>query len=138
MSLRRARSHRIGVSNIDFRTKKDEENLRIFEPWKAPKEFGTMGYRNYKNPPKFKRLLFSPTERINTYRDLENDYPDPRYYTTAKFYKDNNIDLNIKSIIDTDRASNLEETYKGKDVFIGDSMGYVKTLRKRKGKKDKV
>ena len=138
MSLRRARSHRIGISNIDFRTKKDEESLRIFEPWKAPKEFGTMGYRNYKNPPKFKRLLFSPTERINTYRDLENDYPDPRYYTTAKFYKDNNIDLNIKSIIDTDRASNLEETYKGKDVFIGDSMGYVKTLRKRKGKKDKA
>ena len=138
MSLRRARSHRIGISNIDFRTKKDEENLRIFEPWKAPKEFGTMGYRNYKNSPKFKRLLFSPTERINTYRDLENDYPDPRYYTTAKFYKDNNIDLNIKSIIDTDRASNLEETYKGKDVFIGDSMSYLKTLRKRKGKKDKA
>ena len=30
MSLRRARSHRIGISNIDFRSKKDEENLRIF------------------------------------------------------------------------------------------------------------
>ena len=50
MSLRRPRSHRIGISNIDFRSKKDEENLRIFEPWQSPKDVGTMGYKNYKNP----------------------------------------------------------------------------------------
>jgi hypothetical protein len=50
--LRRARSHRIGISNIDFRSKKDVENLRIFEPWQAPKDLGTMGYKNYKNPKK--------------------------------------------------------------------------------------
>ena len=137
MSLRRARSHYIGISNIDFRTKRDEENLRIFEPWKAPKDFGTMGYREYKHSPKTQRLLFSPTERINTHKDIVNDYPDPRYYTTAKFYKDNNIDLKIKSIIDKDRVSNLEETFKGKDVYIGDGMDYLATLRKRKGKKDK-
>jgi len=137
MSLRRARSHYIGISNIDFRTKRDEENLRIFEPWKAPKDFGTMGYREYKHSPKTQRLLFSPTERINTHRDIVNDYPDPRYYTTAKFYKDNNIDLKIRSIIDKDRISNLEETFKGKDVYIGDGMDYLGTLRKRKGKKDK-
>ena len=137
MSLRRARSHYIGISNIDFRTKKDEENLRIFEPWKAPKDFGTMGYREYKHSPKTQRLLFSPTERINTHKDIVNDYPDPRYYTTAKFYKDNNIDLKIRSIIDRDRVSNLEETFKGKDVYIGDGMDYLATLRKRKGKKDK-
>jgi len=127
----------IGISNIDFRTKRDEENLRIFEPWKAPKDFGTMGYREYKHSPKTQRLLFSPTERINTHRDIVNDYPDPRYYTTAKFYKDNNIDLKIRSIIDKDRISNLEETFKGKDVYIGDGMDYLGTLRKRKGKKDK-
>ena len=137
MCLRRARSHKIGISNIDYRTKNDEDNLRIFEPWKAPKDFGTMGYRNYKNAPKFRRLLFSPTERINTHKDLVNDYPDPRYYTTAQFYKTNNIDLNIKSFIETERVSNLEETFKGKDVFIGDGMGITDTMRKRKGKKEK-
>ena len=137
MSLRRSRSHKIGISNIDYRTKRDEENIKIFEPWKAPKDFGTMGYKNYRNPPKFKRLLFSPTERINTHKDLVNDYPDPRYYTTAQFYKTNNIDLNIKSFIETERVSNLEETFKGKDVFIGDGMGIADIMRKRKGKKDK-
>ena len=44
MSLRRACSHRVGISNIDFHSKKDEENLRIFKPWQAPKDLGTMGY----------------------------------------------------------------------------------------------
>ena len=53
------------------------------------------------------------------------------------FRSDNNIDLKIKSIIDKDRISNLEETFKGKDVYIGDGMDYLGTLRKRKGKKDK-
>jgi hypothetical protein len=31
----------------------------------------------------------------------------------------------------------LEETFKGKDIYIGDGMDYLATLRKRKGKKDK-
>ena len=134
MSLRRARSHRIGISNIDFRSKKDEENLRIFEPWQAPKAVGTMGYKNYKNPLKIARDLFSPSERINTHKDIVNDYPDPRYYTTAQFYKKNNIKLNTKSFKNIDRVSNLEETFKGKDVFNGDSMNIAEILRQRKGK----
>ena len=137
MSLRRPRSHIVGISNIDYRTKKDEENLKIFEPWQTPKDLGTMGNRNYKNPPKLNKILFSPTKRINTIKDLVNDYPDPRYYATARFYKENNIGLKIKSILNTDRPSHLEETYKGKDVFNGDSMGIAEIIRKRKGKKEK-
>ena len=58
MSLRRPRSHIVGISNIDYRTKKDEENLKIFEPWQTPKDLGTMGNRNYKNPPKLNKILF--------------------------------------------------------------------------------
>ena len=135
MSLRRARSHRVGISNIDFRSKKDEENLRIFEPWQAPKDIGTMGYKNYTNPMKIARNLFSPTERINTYKDKENDYPDPRYYTTAQFYKNNNIKINTKTFKNIERARNLEETYKGKDVFNGDSMNVAEIMRQRKGKR---
>ena len=134
MSLRRARSHRVGISNIDFRSKKDEENLRIFEPWQAPKDIGTMGYKNYTNPMKIARNLFSPTERINTYKDKENDYPDPRDYTTAQFYKNNNIKINTKAFKNIERARNLEETYKGKDVFNGDSMNVAEIMRQRKGK----
>ena len=137
MSLRRPRSHTIGISNIDFRSKKDEQNLRIFEPWQVPKDLGTMGYKNYQNPRKIRKELFSPTERINTYKDIVNDYPDPRFYTTAKFYKDNNMNVKTKSFLNTERASNLEEIIKGKEPFIGDGMGISDIVRKRKGKKDR-
>ena len=92
MSLRRPRSHKVGISNIDFRTKKDTENISIFEPWKISKEFGTMGYKNYKNPKTVFQSLFGPSDKINTHRDLVNDYPDPRFHTTAQFYKQNNLD----------------------------------------------
>ena len=138
MSLRRPRSHTIGISNIDFRSKKDEKNLRIFEPWQTPKDFGTMGYKNYKNPRITNKELFTPTKRINTHKDIVNDYPDPRYFTTAQFYKDNNISIKTKSFINTERVSNLEETFKGKEPFIGDGMGITDIINQRKGKKERI
>ena len=137
MSLRRPRSHTIGLSNIDFRSKKDEKNIRIFVPWQAPKDFGTMGYKNYKNPRVVKKELFSATKRINTTKDIVNDYPDPRYFFTAKFYKDHNINIKMKHFINTERPSNLEETFKGKDPFVGDGMGITDTIMARKEKKER-
>ena len=101
MSLRRPRSHRVGISNIDFRTKRDIENINIFEPWQAPKDLGTMGYKNYRNPRTVFNNLFGPSEKINTYKDLVNDYPDPRFHTTAEFYKKNKILVNTKTGIAT-------------------------------------
>ena len=135
MSLRRPRSHKIGISNIDFRTKRDIDNLNIFEPWVAPKDLGTMGYKNYKNPQSIFQKLFGPSEKINTHKDLVNDYPDPRFHTTAQFYKKNKILVKTKSFINTDRVANLEETFKGKDVFNGDSTNIAEIIRIRKGKK---
>ena len=94
MCLRRARSHKMGISNIDFRTKKDKTNMAIFKPWQIPKFLGTMGYKCYKNPrPVFKKL-FDPSFEINTQRDIVNDYPDPRFFTTAHFYKKNKMTIN--------------------------------------------
>jgi len=135
MSLRRPRSHKVGISNIDFRSKKDTENLNIFDPWKIPKDFGTMGYKNYRNARPVFQGLFGPSEKINTYKDIVNDYPDPRFHTTAEFYKKNNILVNTKTFINTERVANLEETFKGKDVFIGDSSNVAEIMRIRKGKK---
>ena len=134
MSLRRTRSHKVGVSNIDFITKGEIDNLKIYKPWKAPKDLGTMGYKNYRNPRPIFKSLFEPTEKINTFKDLVNDYPDPRYYTTAQFYKKNNILLNTKTFLNNEKASNLEETFKGKDVFNGDSMNVAEIMNSRKGK----
>ena len=134
MSLKRARSHKEGISNIDFRSKGDIDNIRIFDPWKSPKEFGSMGYSNYSIPPKKFKSLFDPSIEINTQKDIVNDYPDPRYHSTAQFYKQNKILINTKTFFNSDKVANLEETFKGKDVFIGDSTNIAEIMRARKGK----
>lgn len=134
MCLRRVRSHKEGISNIDFRSKQDIDNIRLFKPWQSPKEFGTMGYRNYKIPIKKFKNLFSPTNEINTQKDIVNEFPDPKYFTTAQFYKKNNILLKRKTFFNNDRVANLEESFKGKDIFNGDSMNIAEIMRTRKGK----
>ena len=83
---------------------------------------------------KIAQNLFRPTERINTYKDKVNDYPYPRYYTTAQFYKNNNIKINTKSFRNLERAANLEESYKGKDVSNVNSTNIAEIMRQRKGK----
>ena len=134
MCLRRVRSHKVGISNIDFRSKKDIDNIAIFRPWQFPKFFGTMGYKCYKNPKPIFKKLFEPSEEINTQKDKVNDYPDPRYFTAAQFYKKNNIKINKKAFFNSDRLANLDESLKGKDVFNGDSMNIAEIMRARKGK----
>ena len=134
MSLKRVRSHKEGISNIDFRTKGDIDNIRIFDPWKSPKEFGSMGYSHYRNPDKIFKSLFEPSLEINTQKDIVNDYPDPRYHSTAQFYKKNKILINTKTFFNSEKVANLEETFKGKEIFNGDSTNIAEIMRIRKGK----
>ena len=134
MSLKRVRSHKEGISNIDFRTKGDIDNIRIFDPWKSPKEFGSMGYSHYRNPDKIFKSLFDPSLEINTQKDIVNDYPDPRYHSTAQFYKKNKILINTKTFFNSEKVANLEETFKGKEIFNGDSTNIAEIMRIRKGK----
>ena len=134
MSLKRVRSHKEGISNIDFRTKGDIDNIRIFDPWKLPKEFGSMGYSHYRNPDKIFKSLFDPSLEINTQKDIVNDYPDPRYHSTAQFYKKNKILINTKTFFNSEKVANLEETFKGKEIFNGDSTNIAEIMRIRKGK----
>ena len=134
MSLKRVRSHKEGISNIDFRTKGDIDNIRIFDPWKSPKEFGSMGYSHYRNPVTIFKSFFDPSLEINTQKDIVNDYPDPRYHSTAQFYKKNKILINTKTFFNSEKVANLEETFKGKEIFNGDSTNIAEIMRIRKGK----
>ena len=109
--------------------------MRIFEPWHSPKDFGSMGYRQYRIPKKIFKSLFDPSIEINTQKDIVNDYPDPRYHTTAQFYKKNNILINTRTFFNSEKVANLEESFKGKEIFNGDSTNVAEVMRLRKGKK---
>lgn len=137
MNIRKQRNHQVGHSNIDFRSKKDEQSLKIFQPWKIMEAPGTMGYIGYKpNMLNIKKMI-EVSKNINTQRVDSSEIPDPKYHKTAEFYYKNKIPIKKKTMYTNERIFQLDESLRGKDVFTGDSMmiSDINKYRKNKSKK---
>ena len=136
MNIRRERLHQCGHTNIDFRTKNDVDSIKTFMPWKSKKDFGTMGNNFYSLPFNEKKKLMKVTESINTLKNSHDVIPDPKYYKTAQFYQLNNMQIKKKAITNDERIAQLDESFKGKEKFTGESMMIADLTKQRKRKKD--
>ena len=136
MSLRRERKHECGNTNIDFRTKRETENLKLYEPWALPKDFGTMG--RYLYTPSYTQLKkifsISPNSKL---KNIIHSSPNPKEYPMEQYYKKNNIKPYTISQFNVDRFAQLDESYVGKDGFTGDSMMISDINKYRKERKKK-
>ena len=123
MSYRKERIHTTGHSNIDYRTKNDEPSLHFYQPWKPlyPPNTTMPSYPTHLSYTEHKKL-FNFSSPINKQINIANDLPDPKTYQSAKFYQQHHIKLNTKALFTNERIANLDESYKGKDRFLGDSM----------------
>ena len=137
MNIRKQRNHQSGHSNIDFRSKKDENSLKLFQPWKVMEAPGTMGYSGYKPNTIDVKNILEVSKKINTQRVVSTEIPDPKYHKTAEFYYKNRIPIKTKTIYTNERIAQLDESFKGKEVFTGDSMmiSDINKYRKNKIKK---
>ena len=122
MSLKKPRIHRCGFTNIDFRTKNDFENLKLYEPWKIPKDFGSMGKSFYYPSYSEAKKIFSVSKSLNKLKNIIQGSPDPKAYPGALYYKKNNIKPNIVQEFRKERVAELDESGIGKEKYIGDSM----------------
>ena len=122
MSLRKDRLHLTGITNIDFRSKKVLTSISFFQPWKTSTNFGTMGISNFTRSYSSQKNIHTITSKIATQKSLATDTPDPRYYTSSQFYSSHKISPLKRNIFTSDRIAQLDEAYKGKDRFLGDSM----------------
>ena len=122
--LRRSRSHHYGYTNIDYRSREDVNAMLIHQPWKQPKDFGTMGNAGYKLPYDKHKNILKISQQLNTLQHINSECPDPKTYGACKFYNENKIPIKAKTQVTkpTERVAHLDERLKGKDVFIGDSM----------------
>ena len=123
MSLKKLRNHSYGYSNIDFRTKGNEEALKIYQPWIRPKDFGTMGHSGYK--PKAESFCL-----LNFYQKQHHN-PDPKVEEPMKFYNSNLIKPLLRQDFFNQRSGELEQTIKGKDIFTGDSEMIAEIMKNR-------
>lgn len=138
MKVRRERVHHCGSSNIDFRSKRDNDSIALFQPWKLKKEYGTMGNSLVNLPTDQYNWLMKATRSLNTLKDINTERPDPKVYSTAQFYVKNGLNLfNLpkkKNMIETERVAQLDESFKGKDTYTGDSMMIAVNTKQRKAK----
>ena len=135
MSLKKPRTHYCGFSNIDYRTKGDLENLKLFEPWVIPKDFGTMGKYGYYPSYTECKKTFSVSKNINKLKNIVMGAPDPKSYLLTNFYKKNKIKPNIAQDFLVNRVANLDEISIGKEKYTGDSMMISDIIKFRKEKK---
>ena len=138
MSLKLQRMHRCGYTNLDFRSKGDFESLKLYEPWKIPKEFGTMGKSFYYPSFSEAKKIFSVSKSLNKLKNIVQGSPDPKSYPGALYYKKNNMKPNIVQEFRIERVAELDESDIGKEKYIGDSMMIAdinKYRRERKNKK---
>jgi hypothetical protein len=138
MFLKRQRSHMCGFSNIDFRSKGEFENVKLYEPWKIPKDFGTMGKSNYHLSYTNAKKIFSVSKNLNKFKNIVQDSPDPKFYKTAMYYKKNRITPNTIQDFYNERIAQLDEIDIGKEKYIGDSMMISDIYRYRNQRKNQI
>ena len=137
MSLKLQRMHRCGYTNLDFRSKGDFDSVKLYEPWKIPKEFGTMGKSFYYPSFSEAKKIFSVSKSLNKLKDIVQGSPDPKSYPGALYYKKNNIKPNIVQEFRIERVAELDESEVGKEKYIGDSMMIADINKYRKERKIK-
>ncbi|MCQ2818204.1 MAG: hypothetical protein MJ252_13135 [archaeon] len=135
MSLRKERIHESGFANFDFRSKRDHKNLQIFQPWKIASHYGTMNDYGFKLPWDERKRRMEICKELNTIKNLNEEVPDPKVYQSAIFYKRNNIKINERQIYTLDRLAQLDESGKGKEIYVGDSMMIADINKMRKERK---
>ena len=127
-----------GFSNIDFRSKGEFENVKLYEPWKIPKDFGTMGKSNYHLSYTNAKKIFSVSKNLNKFKNTVQDSPDPKFYKTAMYYKKNRITPNTIQDFYNERIAQLDEIDIGKEKYIGDSMMISDIYRYRNQRKNQI
>jgi len=132
MLAKKSRTHSCGLSNIDFRSLNDESSLKKFQPWKIRKNFGTMGSSDFHLKIKELKDLMKPTEKLNTIYDKKHETPNPKFYSTALFYNLQRLPVKPETLHISDKIGELDESFKGKEKYTGDSMMIAQITKIRK------
>lgn len=135
MHIKKERTHHYGTSNIDFRTKRDDNGIKTYQPWLMGRHVGTMGLSDFHLTLNEKKEKFMSTRKLSTHKDIVKEIPNPKFHKTANFYVKNNVFMNQKTFFDDEKVGQLDESFKGKEKFTGESMMIsVNTKLKHKDK----
>ncbi len=127
MNIRKERLHQCGLTNLDYRTKGDLDNVDRYHPNLKYADFGTMGKSQ------FKRLhsVADSKEQVKItsgWKTMSNITTTPqalynpaKYDTTQDFYATKGKKYKMPAQIGKRRETELEELYWTDKVFTGDN-----------------
>ena len=122
-----------GISNIDFRTKGEIEEIKKYQPFHESKNFGMLGLGNYKLPYSIHKKLFKPTIGINEGKYIQNNIQNPKIYESSLFYQKNYMNIKPRTILSGERAKQLDTSdHRGGEEYNGDSMMICEINKQRK------
>ena len=132
MNIKKERNHLMGMSNIDFRSSGEIDKAKLYCPWYYKKDYGTMGYERSSLKPKEFKFLMRPSANLNTQKDISNERPNAMYHDTAKFYYKSQVKIKPITMNENERVGELNNSFKGGEVFCGDSMMIASNNKLRK------
>jgi hypothetical protein len=127
MNIRKERLHQCGLTNLDFRTKNDIDNVDRYHPTLKYADFGTMGKSQYKRL----HSVADPKEQVKItsgWKTMSNITTTPaplfnpaKYDTTADFYQSKGKKFKMPAQIGKRKDTELEQPYWTDKVFTGDN-----------------
>jgi hypothetical protein len=130
MQLRKDRAHHCGLSNLDFRTQKDSENLTKYQEDFKKKSFGTMGRIGIKQ-------VKAPTSEKEK-RKLKAGFilegsPNPRDTVSKMYYDEAEKPIREKAAMGSTRISHVEDPRWNENIFTGENVNELQQYRKKVG-----
>lgn len=127
MNIRRERLHQCGLTNLDYRTKGDIDNVDRYHPTLKYADFGTMGKSQYKRL----HSVADPKEQVKItsgWKTMSNITTTPaplfnpaKYDSTTDFYASKGKKFKHPAQIGKRRETELEEPFWTDKVFTGDN-----------------
>lgn len=127
MKIRRERLHQCGLTNLDYKTMGDQDNIDRYHPTLKYADFGTMGKSQYKRL----NSVTDPKEHLKVtsgWKTMSNITTTPaalynpaKYETTAEFYQTKGKKAKQPAQIGKRRDTELEKPYWNDNVFTGDN-----------------
>ena len=137
MNIRRERLHQCGLTNLDYRTKGDIDNIDRYHPSLKYADFGTMGKSQYKRL----HSMVDPKEQLKVtsgWKTMSNITTTPqalynpaKYDTTQDFYQSKGKKFKQPAQIGKRKETELEQPYWTDNVFTGDNVAANAYLSKQ-------
>ena len=127
MNIRKERLHQCGLTNLDFRTKGDAENIDRYHPSLKFADFGTMGKSQFKrlhsvaDPKENLKLTSGWKTAANITTTPQALYNPAKYESTQEFYSVKGKKSKAPVQIGKRRETELEELKWTDQVFTGDN-----------------